>query len=251
MLTFGKTHNEQMRHVQKGCLARLDSVKDLKTDGSRVESHNKGWGGIHSGQPCGIVMLVALSHDHVLRQNISVATLHKIGGAFTASTLGSHHVGLVDHVARLWNALITDGIPSGTASQQSNISSYFAAATSKSKPAESSSPLERLPELPDICSGETFGLVHLRALSEPLTNGDLTEFSNIYISDTQEEGDLDSEELESQCAILAEAASQSNTVQTISQKLEVIDDVGLGDTALPLSTATSAETQPIVSFSAF
>lgn len=59
---------------------------------------------------CGLENFMVLAHDFVLRRNIRIAIRNSrdAGDAqtsFVASTFGSHHLRLVDHVAKLWNKL--------------------------------------------------------------------------------------------------------------------------------------------------
>ncbi|KAJ7615765.1 hypothetical protein DFH06DRAFT_1365836 [Mycena polygramma] len=129
-------HNAQMQHVRKGCLAR--PREDISSDGSRIEGSHKGWNGIQRSFASGLEMQTALGHDFVLRRNLRVATngKGKSPTPFVESTFGSHHISLVDHTAGIWNDLLPGS-----------------QATSKSSPLP-------LPRLPDIQSGETFGLVN-------------------------------------------------------------------------------------------
>ena len=80
-------------------------------------------------------MFTALAHDFVLRRNVRIGTMACKPTAFVASTFGSHHVHLVNDVARLWNQLVHE---------------------------RKDSALELLPELPDVQSGERFGLAKSR-----------------------------------------------------------------------------------------
>lgn len=78
-------------------------------------------------------MILALSHDFMLRRNCQISADHG-SNCFAISTHGSHHVRLINHIASLSNALVT-----------------------KEKSATGKIPL--LPELRIIESGEKFGLV--------------------------------------------------------------------------------------------
>ncbi|KAJ7138759.1 hypothetical protein C8R43DRAFT_1131921 [Mycena crocata] len=128
-------HAAQMQHVRKGCLAR--PREDIASDGSRIEGSHKGWNDLQRANASGLVTMTVLGHDHVLRRNIRVALNGKSAAPtpFITSTFGSHHISLVDHTASIWNDLLT--------------SSH-----------NSSSQLVPLPRLPDINSGEKFGLVN-------------------------------------------------------------------------------------------
>ncbi|KAG2744928.1 hypothetical protein P692DRAFT_201683590, partial [Suillus brevipes Sb2] len=98
-----KIHQEQLKHVRKGCLERSD--QHLRSDGSRVEGTHKGWNSLQRAQPSGIVMLTALGHDFVLRRNIRVAFSRRQMTPFVEFTHGSHHIQLSNHVAKLYNGL--------------------------------------------------------------------------------------------------------------------------------------------------
>ncbi|KAJ7026258.1 hypothetical protein C8F04DRAFT_1268296 [Mycena alexandri] len=129
-------HGAQMQHVRKGCLHREN--QDLPSDGSRIEGSHKGWNSIQRSHASGLEMQTALSHDFVMRRNIRVALNGKASAptAFVKSTHGSHHVSLVDHTAMTWNNLLAAAGGSAAASN-----------------------LHPLPRLPDVQSGEKFGLV--------------------------------------------------------------------------------------------
>ncbi|KAJ7166768.1 hypothetical protein C8R46DRAFT_1351047 [Mycena filopes] len=130
-------HIAQMQHVTKGCLAR--PREDIASDGSRIEGSHKGWNSLQRSFASGLEMQTALGHDFVLRRNIRVALNGKAKAPtpFVTSTFGSHHISLVDYTAEVWNELLAGR-----------------AATS------SSASLLPLPRLPDIPSGEKFGLVN-------------------------------------------------------------------------------------------
>ncbi|KAG2091336.1 uncharacterized protein F5147DRAFT_643230 [Suillus discolor] len=123
-----KVHQEQLKHVRKGCLKRSD--QDIRSDGSRIEGTHKGWNSLQRAQPSEIVMLSALGHDFVLHRNIRVASSRRQMTPFVKFTHGSHHIQLSNHIARLYNGL-----------------------------RKKDTRLLPLPELPDVDSGETFGLV--------------------------------------------------------------------------------------------
>ncbi|CAL1700308.1 unnamed protein product [Somion occarium] len=97
-------------------------------------------------QPCGLEVMVALGHDFVLRRNLRIMARKPISSQdiFIASTFGSHHLALISHVAKRWNALLLKVLEvhgnSTTATQM----------------------LAHLPQLLIIDSGETFGLVASR-----------------------------------------------------------------------------------------
>jgi hypothetical protein len=80
----------------------------------------------------GIVTFTGLCHDFVLRRNIRVAFSRATKSDFISSTHGSHHVHLVDGIAKLFNHLRLE---------EKTISACC------------------LPELQDVPSNEHFGLV--------------------------------------------------------------------------------------------
>ena len=89
----------------------------------------------------GLETLTALSHDHVLRRNVRIG-LHRNTeehlDPFLASTHGSHHIRLIDGVAKTWNGLLSK-IQSKTGGRIS---------------------LKALPELRAVSSDERFGIVN-------------------------------------------------------------------------------------------
>lgn len=86
----------------------------------------------------GLVMTNVLCHDFVLRRNCRIAFKLKQATEFTQSTYGSHHVLFVSNNAELWNVLV-----------------------SKERSPEGKK-LKLLPILPNVESGEKFGLVESR-----------------------------------------------------------------------------------------
>ncbi|KAG1774920.1 hypothetical protein EV702DRAFT_1180542 [Suillus placidus] len=124
-----KVHQEQLKHIRKGCLEHSD--QDIRSDGSRVEGMHKGWNLLQRAQPSGIVMLSALGHNFILHRNIRVASSRRQMTPFVKFTHGSHHILLSNHVAKLYNGLHK----------------------------KDTRLLPFLPELPGVDSGETFGLV--------------------------------------------------------------------------------------------
>ncbi|KAG2738225.1 hypothetical protein P692DRAFT_201842822 [Suillus brevipes Sb2] len=125
-----KVHQEQLKHVRRGCLER--SVQGIRADGSRIEGSHKGWNSLQRAQPSGVRMLAALGHDFVLRRNVRVAFSRPDLTPFLKFANGSHHLRLCNYIARLHNTL---------------------------QPETPNSQLQILPELCDVDSGETFGLV--------------------------------------------------------------------------------------------
>jgi hypothetical protein len=114
----------------------------------------------------GAVVFTALSHDFVLRRNLRAK---KSDDAFSNSTFGSHHIRLVDSVAKRWNKLQT------------------------AEP-------KYLPQLPEIASGESFGAVHsehattfgglLEIKAEP-EDDDLENFANDYVDKVMQDLKVD------------------------------------------------------------
>ncbi|KAL6300464.1 hypothetical protein BKA93DRAFT_819424 [Sparassis latifolia] len=135
-----KVHLDQLTHVRKGCLTR--PRQDVRADGSHIEGSHKGWNSLQRSHASGIVVLHTLCHDFVLWQNIRVTYRNdqQTTGDFLQITFGSHHVRLVDTVAKFWNALLTGddigALPAG---------------------------LHKAPELEVVSSGETFGLVNAKS----------------------------------------------------------------------------------------
>ncbi|GBE80642.1 hypothetical protein SCP_0303590 [Sparassis crispa] len=135
-----KVHLDQLTHVRKGCLTR--PRQDVRADGSHIEGSHKGWNSLQRNHASRIIVLHTLCHDFVLRQNIRVTYRNdqRTTGDFLQITFSSHHVRLVDTVAKFWNALLTGddigALPAG---------------------------LHKAPELEVVSSGETFGLVNAKS----------------------------------------------------------------------------------------
>lgn len=125
-----QVHQEQLKHVRKGCLTRRR--QDIRSDGSRIEGSHKGWNSIQRAQPSGIVMLNALLNDFVLRRNLRIAQQKHSPTPFIVSSHGSHHLALINSIAITHNKLKQSG---------SNVQ------------------VDVLPILPDVPSGEVFGLM--------------------------------------------------------------------------------------------
>ncbi|KAG2035694.1 hypothetical protein BDR03DRAFT_1012370 [Suillus americanus] len=85
-----KVHQEQLKHVCKGCLER--SVQGIRADGSRIEGSHKGWNSLQRAQPSGVMMLAALGHDFVLRCNVQVAFSRPKLTPFLKFANSSHHL---------------------------------------------------------------------------------------------------------------------------------------------------------------
>ncbi|KAJ3476001.1 hypothetical protein NLI96_g11459 [Meripilus lineatus] len=155
-----KVHVNQMLHVRQGCLTRPN--QHIRSDGSRIEGVNRHWNTVVKAVSSGLENFLALSYDFVLRKNIRTAMRNSRGerSDFVDSTFGSHYIGLVDDVAKLWNLLY----------EESKAKGREALGDEKFLP---------LPELQDIPSGEVFGLV-------PSAN--MASFSgNIKVEDEEDE----------------------------------------------------------------
>ncbi|KAI6009042.1 Septin-domain-containing protein [Pisolithus marmoratus] len=96
-----KVHQEQLKHIQKGCLERRR--QDILSDGSRIEGCHKAWNLLQRAQPSGLVMLTALSHDFVLQRNVRIASESANVDPFILSTHGSHHLHLSSAIAECYN----------------------------------------------------------------------------------------------------------------------------------------------------
>ncbi|KAH9001813.1 hypothetical protein EDB86DRAFT_2827581 [Lactarius hatsudake] len=168
-----QVYTDQMSHVRKGCLVR--KREDICSNGSRIEGSHKGWNSLQRAQPSGLAVFVALSHDHILRRNICIATANNKSSpfsSFNASTFGSHHTRLANYTAKFWNWLWL------------------------SKPG-SSSGLLALPEMKAVSSDETFGLVNSECattfggLFSEVKAAPRTEDLSLLMSGLNEDSDLD------------------------------------------------------------
>ncbi|KAH9001852.1 hypothetical protein EDB86DRAFT_3242137 [Lactarius hatsudake] len=169
----GVVYTDQMNHVQKGCLVRKQ--EDIRSDGSCIKGSHKGWNSLQCAQPSGLMVFVALSHDHVLRRNIHIATANNKSSpfsSFNASTFGSHHTRLANYTAKFWNRL------------------------QLSKPG-SLPGLLALPKMKAVSSDETFRLVNsecamtFRGLFSEVKAAPRTEDLSLLMSGTNEDPDLD------------------------------------------------------------
>jgi hypothetical protein len=70
-----------------------------------VEGSHKGWNSLQRVHTSGIVTFTGLCHDFVLRRNVRVAFSRAAKSDFISSTHGSHHIHLVDGIAKLFNHL--------------------------------------------------------------------------------------------------------------------------------------------------
>lgn len=132
-----------MNHVEKGCLTRPH--QDVKSDGSRVEAYHRALNAIMRTYTCGLELYLGLTHDFVLRRNIRVAMKFRPEERtdFVNLTSGSHHLGLVDRIARRWNQISSGLDQKGVGKGKSVVR-------------------VELPVLIDVPSREAFGLVRSR-----------------------------------------------------------------------------------------
>ncbi|GBE84646.1 hypothetical protein SCP_0606250 [Sparassis crispa] len=137
-MAASKAHEEQLMHVRKGCLACIR--QDVASDGSRIEGSHKGWNGLQRSHASGVKVLSALCHDFVLCCNICIGITFEQPSEFLKSTFGSHYIGLVGAVAKLWNSLLPP---------ESGSRKHFRA----------------LPELKSVSSGENFSLVSAKSVT--------------------------------------------------------------------------------------
>jgi hypothetical protein len=94
-----------MGHIDKGCLAGHQD--DICSDSSHIESSHKGWNNIQRAQASGLMMFVAMSFDFVHHCNVWITWEKLQQKGFISSTFRSHHIGLFNHVAVLWNTQTT------------------------------------------------------------------------------------------------------------------------------------------------
>ncbi|KAL6307929.1 hypothetical protein BKA93DRAFT_726473, partial [Sparassis latifolia] len=138
--TAVKVHEDQLGHVKKGCLVHVR--QDVPSDESHIEGTHKGWNGLQCSFTSGIEVLTALCHDYILRCNVCIAFTLEQSSDFLTSTYGSHHIHLVDAIAKLWNTLLE--WPDDACSKGGH--------------------LRRLPELKLVASSEKFGLVSAKCV---------------------------------------------------------------------------------------
>jgi hypothetical protein len=148
-------------------------------------------------------MFTALCHDFVLRRNIRVASSHGNKSDFLSSTYGSHHVHLVDGIARLFNSLQHEG--------------------------KSTSSTHPLPELTQLSSKEHFGLVESTFAS---TFGGLLDIK------TEDLGDTDP-----RTNFLNEITNNDNHTETILQlaRSEIINELDIDPQLLSMPQPSSCE----------
>jgi hypothetical protein len=207
-----QVHTNQLAHVQKGCLARVD--QDIPSDGSRIEASHKGWNSLQWLFAGGLEVFCALGHDFVLRWNICIASTREKPRPFVKSTYGSHYVRLVDHIAKLWNSLV--------------------------KRERMVTHLETLPELPVVLSKESFGLVSSKHVD---TFGGFWDFTNgednnqidshgLFNSDPHEL-EIDPVHCLMPIATTDDTSNRIRTSSTISNVLDVNPDVDVSDVLIP------------------
>ncbi|KAG0697389.1 hypothetical protein DFH29DRAFT_878740 [Suillus ampliporus] len=188
----------------EGMVWSAGACRDIRTDGSRIEGSHKGWNSLQQVHSSGITTFTALCHDFVLRQNIRVASSRKNKSDFLSSTYGSHHVHLVDGIARLFNSL-----------QHSE------------KSASSTHPL---PELMQLSSKEHFGLVESIFAS---TFGGLLDIK----TEDSELGDTDS------CTNLLNEITNDDHTETILQsaRSEIINELDIDPQLLSMPQPPTCE----------
>lgn len=100
---YCKIHENQMIHVNKGCLTRFRN--DIRTDGSRIESFHRHLNNLQRSLPSGLRVFAGLAFDFILRRNVRIThSSNTINDPFVDSSYGSHHIFLVDCCNRLQNA---------------------------------------------------------------------------------------------------------------------------------------------------
>lgn len=149
-------------------------------------------------------MFTALCHDFVLRRNIRVASSHENKSDFLSSTYGSHHVHLVDGIARLFNSLQHEG--------------------------KSTSSTHPLPELTRLSSKEHFGLVESTFVS---TFGGLLDIK----TEDLESGDTDP------CTNFINEITNDNHMETILQsaRSDIINELDIDPQLLSMPQPSSCE----------
>ncbi|KAK6984837.1 hypothetical protein R3P38DRAFT_2575379, partial [Favolaschia claudopus] len=221
-------HDAQMNHARRGCLARPRD--DIASDGSRIEGSHKGWNSLQRAVASGLGLHTALGHDYVLRRNISVALTGKTkyDDPFVKSTFGSHHIGLVDHTAGIWNALLTPGtvliehprlkdIPSTEKFgivQSSNADTFDGLFTIKPEPDDDDIEGQVLEELDSEVQGQVYA--HQRAVLMQEFNLDPKSFEEpLKVDASQPKLESTSRAIPTIPVVLT-ASSTSQHVQTIS-----------------------------------
>jgi hypothetical protein len=100
-----KVHANALGHIRQGCLTR--HLSGIPSDGSRIEGVHKDLSRVQKSVSSGLVMVIGLTYDFYHRRNMRNA--HHPGKpttAFISTTYGSHHIHLVNAIARLWEAAI-------------------------------------------------------------------------------------------------------------------------------------------------
>ncbi|KAF9078661.1 hypothetical protein BDP27DRAFT_1412611 [Rhodocollybia butyracea] len=206
-------HEEQMKHVRKGCLTRTRN--DIRSDGSRIEGTHKGWNSLQRAQPSGLVMMTALGSDFVLRRNLRTAWSRRgnsdfrpLTRTFVDETYGSHHIRLVNQYIQSFNALLSRSINK----------------TENGK-------IAQLPALRLIHSGEKFGLV---CSEHPLTFGGLFVIKTEFDEDIIPGAELEPEVI---CEVEPGMATSFATLPSAGPSaLETISNVKTVITSMPESS---------------
>ncbi|KAI5985836.1 hypothetical protein EDD15DRAFT_2167798, partial [Pisolithus albus] len=104
LATSLKVHQEQLKHVWKGCLEHCR--QDVLSDRSHIEGCHKAWNALQHAQPSRLMMLTVLSHNFVLCHNLHIASEKaKSSPSAALSAHGSHHLHLSSAIADLFNQL--------------------------------------------------------------------------------------------------------------------------------------------------
>ncbi|KAF9053988.1 hypothetical protein BDP27DRAFT_1454507 [Rhodocollybia butyracea] len=208
-----KVHEEQMKHVRKGCLTRTRN--DIRSDGSHIEGTHKGWNSLQRAQPSGLVMMTALGSDFVLRRNLRTAwsrqgnsDFRPLTRTFVDETYGSHHIRLVNQYIQSFNALLSRSINK----------------TENGK-------IAQLPALRLIHSGEKFALV---CSEHALTFGGLFVIKTEFDEDIVPGAELEPEVI---CEVEPGMATSFATLPSAGPSaLETISNVKTVITSMPESS---------------
>lgn len=184
-------HASQLEHVRNGCLTCL--YQHIRSYGSRIESLNRQWNAVIKHVSSGLANYLALSYNFVLRKNIRTAMRNPCDqrSDFIDSTFGSHYVGLVDYVARLWNRLYEESKAKGIAH---HVDEAF----------------EPLPVLKDVASREIFGLALTQGMTSFCGKLDIQEIIKIEEEDDEHEPQVLEEDADlDECTSPHEAVSET------------------------------------------
>ncbi|KAF8176924.1 hypothetical protein BJ912DRAFT_930520 [Pholiota molesta] len=214
----GKVHSDQLEHVRRGCLSR--PREDIAMDGSRIEGSHKAWNSLQRAQPSGIEVYAGLAHDFFLRRNIRVGSSRiknkrQINSSdFVASTHSSHHVQLVNHIAKLFNSLY------------------------EKEPTTSKNKLHKYPTLPSVPVDEMIGLVRSE---HTLTFGGLISIKEEV---PESETNILLDDLDSQIAEIDQA--RFNKMLGIDERLLSIQ---LGKPEVSITTTSSVSVSAVKTLS--